>query len=95
MDANTNKINLSFLIISAKVQGIIQTAPSQVGLISILIPVLGQMSLFYRATPSAYGSSQARGQIRATAAGLHHGHSNAGSKLCLQPTPQFTATPDP
>ena len=37
--------------------------------------------------PVAYGSFQARGQIRATAAGLHHSHSNMGSKLCLCPTP--------
>ena len=34
----------------------------------------------------AYGSSQARGEIRAAAAGLHHSHSRAGSKLLLQPT---------
>ena len=27
--------------------------------------------LFFRAAPTVYGSSQARGQIRATAAGLH------------------------
>ena len=50
---------------------------------------------FFRATPSAYGGSQARGRIRATAAGLHHSHRNAGPKLCLQPTPQLKATPDP
>ena len=50
---------------------------------------------FSRATPTAYGGSQARGLIRAVAAGLHHGHSNVGSKPCLQPTPQRTATPDP
>ena len=31
----------------------------------------------FRATPTAYGSTQ--GRIRATAAGLHHSHSNAGS----------------
>ena len=31
----------------------------------------------------AYGISQARGQIRATAAGLCHNHSNAGSELGL------------
>ena len=30
-----------------------------------------------RAPPAAYSSSQARGQIGATAAGLHHSHSNA------------------
>ena len=42
----------------------------------------------------AYGSSQARGPIGAVAAGLHHSHSNSGSELRLQPTPQLTATPD-
>ena len=40
----------------------------------------------------AYGSSQARGGIGATAASLHHSHSNAGSDLRLQPTPQLLAT---
>jgi len=29
------------------------------------------------AAPTAYGVSQARSQIRAIAAGLHHSHSNA------------------
>ena len=43
----------------------------------------------------AYGSSQAKDWIRATAAGLHPSHSNAGSKPCLQPTPQLTAMPHP
>ena len=38
----------------------------------------------------ACGSSQARGQIGAAAAGLHHSHSNAGSEPCLNPTPQLT-----
>ena len=33
--------------------------------------------------------------IRAIAATLHHSHSNMGFGLSLQPTPQFTATPDP
>ena len=51
--------------------------------------------LLFRATPVAYGNSQARGQIRAIAAGLHHSHSNAGSELCLQPTPQLMAMLDP
>ena len=48
------------------------------------------------ADPAAYGGSQARGLIRATAAGLHQSpsHSNAGSEPRLQPTPQLTATPD-
>ena len=39
----------------------------------------------------AYGGSQARGQIEATATGLHAtGHSNRGSKLRQGPTPQLT-----
>ena len=33
----------------------------------------------FRAAPVAYGSSQARGQIRAAAASLYHSHSNARS----------------
>ena len=48
----------------------------------------------FRAAPAAYGSSQARGQIRTTAAILHHSNSKAGYELCLQPTPQLTATMD-
>ena len=43
----------------------------------------GQVIFFFfnfRATPTAYGVSQARGLIGATAAGLHHSHSNAGSE---------------
>ena len=36
--------------------------------------------LLFRASLSAYGSSQARSQIRAAAAGLHHSHSNTGSE---------------
>ena len=46
-------------------------------------------------TPVAYGSSQDRGPIEAVAASLHHSHSNTGSKPCLRPTPQLTATGDP
>ena len=37
----------------------------------------------FRAMPMAYGGSQARGRIRATAAGLHHSHSHTRSELCL------------
>ena len=40
----------------------------------------------FRATPMAYGSSQARRQIGAVAAGLQHRHSNAGSEPRLRPT---------
>ena len=51
--------------------------------------------LHFMATLVAYGSSQARVWIEAAAAGLHHSHSNMGSKPHLQPTSQFTATSDP
>ena len=50
---------------------------------------------FFRATPVAYGSSQARGHIGAVsaAASLHHSHSNTGSEPCLRPClrPQLSA----
>ena len=51
------------------------------------------MFLLFRAAPSAYGSSQARGQMGAATVGLRH--SNSISQPYLQPTPQFTATLDP
>ena len=50
---------------------------------------------FSRAAPEVYGGSQARGLIGAVAAGLRQSHSNAGSELCMLPTPQLTATPVP
>ena len=50
---------------------------------------------FFRAVPAAYGGSQARGPIGATAAFLHHSCGNARSEPRLQPTPQLKATPDP
>ena len=50
---------------------------------------------FFRATPEAYGGSQARGLIGATAAGLRNSHSNAGSESYLRPTPQLIAMPGP
>ena len=37
----------------------------------------------------AYGSSQARGPIRTTAAGLHHDHSSVGSEPSLT-EPEFS-----
>ena len=49
----------------------------------------------FRAAPVAYGGSQARGQIGAVAAGLHHSHSDTGSKPHLQPTQQLSAMADP
>ena len=50
---------------------------------------------FLRAIPMAYGSSQARGQIGATAASLHHSHSNTRSQPHLQSTLHHMATLDP
>ena len=50
---------------------------------------------FSRATPVAYGGSQARGLTGAAAASLRKSHSNAGSEPHQQPTPQLTAMPDP
>ena len=37
----------------------------------------------FRASPEAYGGSQARGRIGAVATGLCHSHSNIRSELCL------------
>ena len=51
--------------------------------------------LFLWAAPAAYGGSQARGLIGAVATGLRQSHSNEGSELRLQPTPQLTAMTDP
>ena len=47
--------------------------------------------LLFRSVRLAYGSSQARDQIWATAAGLYHSHGNAWSEQHLWPTPQLTA----
>ena len=49
----------------------------------------------FKAIPVAYGGSQARGGMGATAASLRHSHSHARSELHLRPTPQLMATPDP
>ena len=49
----------------------------------------------FRATSAAHGISQARSQIGAIAAGLHHSHSNMGSEPGLQPTPRLMAKPYP
>ena len=53
-------------------------------------------SFVFRATPMAYGGSPARPGISTTAsaAGLHHCHSKAGSEPHLRPTPQLMATLD-
>ena len=48
----------------------------------------------FRAAPAAYGGSQAKGQIGAVTAGLHHSRSNTESEPRLWPLPQITAMPD-
>ena len=48
----------------------------------------------FRAVPSAYRSSQAKGWIRASATGLHHSHSHARSQPHLWPTQQLMALSD-
>ena len=53
------------------------------------------LSVFSRAARMIYGGSQARGLIGDVAAGLCHSHRNMGSELCLWPTPQVTAMPEP
>ena len=49
--------------------------------------------VFFKATPSAYGSCQARGQIEAAADGLRQSHSNEGSELHLGLTPRWILNP--
>lgn len=49
----------------------------------------------FRVAPTAYGGSQATGQIGAVATGLHHSHRNVRSEPPLQPAPQLTAALDP
>ena len=50
--------------------------------------------LFFRTTHMAYGSSQVRGRIGATAFRLCHSHRDLGSEPHLQSTPQPTPMPD-
>jgi len=49
---------------------------------------------FFRATPTAYGDSQAMGPIGDITASLCQSHSNARSEPNLRPTPQLMATLD-
>ena len=61
----------------------------------VFVCFVGFFFFLFRATPTACGGSQARGQIRATAAVHSHSHSNTRSKPHLRPIPQLTAVPDP
>ena len=58
-------------------------------------PIVFWFVCLFRATPAAYGNSQAKGQIETVAASLRHSHRNAGSDPHLRPTPELTAVPDP
>ena len=49
----------------------------------------------FRVALTAYGGSQARGQIGALASGLQYSHSDMGSELRLQHRAQLTASLDP
>ena len=60
--------------------------PGRYGPVLVLDEAFFFLCLF-RAAPTSYGGSQARGLIGATAAGLCHSHSNARSEPRLQPTP--------
>ena len=55
------------------------------GLVFVVVVVV----CLFREASEAYGSSQARGIIRAVATGLCQSHGNAGSEL------QLTVTPNP
>ena len=55
----------------------------------------GALFLFLSFKFPTCGKWKFPGRIGATAAGLHHSHSNTGSEPHLQPTPQLTAVPDP
>ena len=64
-------------------------------LIYFLFVCLFTYFCLFRASPAAYGSSQAGGQIRAAAAGLDHSNSYMGPKPHLQPILQLMATLNP
>ena len=60
----------------------------------VFVFVFGLFAICWAAF-AAYGVSQAKGPIGAVDTSLHQSHSNAGSRLRLQPTPQLMAVPDP
>ena len=60
--------------------------PRVLGLVGLNKQIKNFFCLF-RAMPTAPVDSQARGQIGATAAGLHHSHSHARPELHLRPIP--------
>ena len=61
---------------------------------SKLLLLLLLLFCLFRAALAAYGNSQARGLVGATAASLPYSHSNIGCELRLRPMPQLTAMMD-
>ena len=61
----------------------------------ILLRLLNIFFFFFFLGPHLHHMEVPRLGIGATAAGLHHSHSDAGSELRLRPTPQLMAMPDP
>ena len=57
---------------------------TETGVMNLLEGALCILTFFFfslnTATPATHGRSQARGQMGASAASLHHSHSNAGSE---------------
>ena len=70
--AGTNKSDLGPILALPLSNRIAET---ECNLNSTILYFLFVFCLFM-AAPEAYGGSQGRGRIRATAAGLHHSHSN-------------------
>ena len=62
-------------VLTAPPGGVDTTADGQVPMqlpISVQRKALPSSFFFFRTTPAAYGGAQARGQVGAAAAGLHH-----------------------
>ena len=70
-------------------------AARRYALYKVLIIIICIFFFFFQSHTDIYGSSLARGQIRAEATGLQHSHRNARSEPRLWPTPQLKAKPDP
>ena len=61
--------------------------------IFLLIYIFMYLFIAFEGHTWAFWSSQARGGIRATAASLHHSHTNMGPETYLWSTPQLKAMP--
>ena len=73
----SSKAPISHLLPSVSVSG--HYCLSYTGSHTILLFHMPIYFFLFSTAPVAYGSSQARGRIRAIATGLHHNYSNAGS----------------